>query len=425
MAITPPPVVVVGDATADEEHAAPLRVLHIVTSLAEYNNGRRSTVVGQDRLRDVTLPVLERAVESMVAVPGWTVDVYLVLGFGPLSKDRRRLVRDALPDGVGLEIWENAVPYGYRRGGSVTEPATHALARQHRFVIADKLEHYDVFSAWEDDMGVTATQIKTFLDASARVDELRRAANDNAHPLYGALSPAQTDKLIPGFVRVEVLDRTSFRYDPASTNEIDPTTPRPEIDPADCCGGRPDASASDVALWETNVRALGLRKLPEPLGWVAFLPSVSRIDSYWSGTDGAYGKNAKRPGRDGNLFAQQAGVVATREQIHRFHKACPGGYLPPFSDGFWGDQSGLRPQNVEFWSGGYQLFGRCGLQRFLSLDPEIFSKQLLYHTADNKQRQLDRRRFVRAEDLLGQLHAVRTNAASRHAGEETKKEEKQ
>jgi len=76
-------------------------------------------------------------------------------------------------------------------------------------------------------------------------------------------------------------------------------------------------------------------------------------------------------------------------------------------------EAGLRPQNVEFWSGGYQLFGRCYLQRILSLDPQQFSKQLILHSANNKQRTIDRSRIVKANDLLRQLFAVRENAAKR------------
>ena len=56
----------------------------------------------------------------------------------------------------------------------------------------------------------------------------------------------------------------------------------------------------------------------------------------------------------------------------------------------------------------------CMLQRIVSLDPDRFSKQLLYHTANNKQRQLAERRnmLVKVNDLFGQLNTARANAES-------------
>ena len=63
---------------------------------------------------------------------------------------------------------------------------------------------------------------------------------------------------------------------------------------------------------------------------------------------------------------------------------------------------------VEFWSGGFQFFTNCGMQRFISLDPNMFSNQLLYHSSNNKQVQIeDKSRFIRVRDFLGQLHTLR------------------
>ena len=70
----------------------------------------------------------------------------------------------------------------------------------------------------------------------------------------------------------------------------------------------------------------------------------------------------------------------------------------------------MKPQNVEFWSGGYQVFGKCGMQRIILLEPESFSKHLVYHTSNNKQKQINESRLVKADDLLGQLHTVRIAA---------------
>merc|ERR1719162_1894204 len=143
----------------------PLRVLHIVTALTDYNNGRRGTIHGEDRLQKVMIPVLVDSVSTMISPPyNYQVDVYLVLGW-KLIPERRKLIEDALPEGVGLEIWDDASPLGYdTRKENNIKKVTRALARQHRFVIKDKLDYYDLFSVFEDDMRVTGGHISHFLE---------------------------------------------------------------------------------------------------------------------------------------------------------------------------------------------------------------------------------------------------------------------
>ena len=73
-------------------------------------------------------------------------------------------------------------------------------------------------------------------------------------------------------------------------------------------------------------------------------------------------------------------------------------------------------RNVEWYSGGMQLSTirhACNMQRIILLDPQHFSKSLLYHTANNKQQQLSSDReekFVKANTLLGQLNSIRKHA---------------
>ena len=86
------------------EDEAPLRVLFIVTTLAEYDKGTRGTTTGADRLKENLLPLLVDGVSSMVD-RGWDVDVYLICGFEELKESRRQLIHDALPPNVGLEVY--------------------------------------------------------------------------------------------------------------------------------------------------------------------------------------------------------------------------------------------------------------------------------------------------------------------------------
>ena len=117
------------------------RILHIVTALADFD---KRPLLGDnyekvDRLANILVPVLSTVVQSLVdANPNWVVDVYLILGF-ELSEQRYNYIRQHLPPGVGLQVWDDAIPLGYDDGRPRKQhlvlPITRTLARQHRFVI--------------------------------------------------------------------------------------------------------------------------------------------------------------------------------------------------------------------------------------------------------------------------------------------------
>jgi hypothetical protein len=52
------------------------------------------------------------------------------------------------------------------------------------------------------------------------------------------------------------------------------------------------------------------------------------------------------------------------------------------------------------------------MQRFISLEPSRFARHLLYHSANNKQRQLSgkKKTFVKVNDLYAQLLTVQKDA---------------
>lgn len=416
------------------------RILHIVTTLRLYDNGQRGTTGGSDRLAKVLLPCLSLFLQSIrQQQPKWEVDVYIILGESKLESHRRKLIENSLPPGVGLQIWVDAMPLHYDYNNGQITPASHALARQHRFVIRDKLNEYDFFSAWEDDMAITANHIEYFVQMTNQIESIRKSLQkqqqqvgysftpDNPKTFHGPMHADQLERVVPGFIRVEVLSDGSTSQPVLDPISIAPDTPSIHADI--CCSSTSSSSSSstskpallqladNVVLWETSIEAIGVRQFPEPIGWAGLLIGIQPADnknatigSFWSGEDGAFGKGVTRPGRKGEMMAQQAGFMATRAQIDLFQNKCPGGFLPPFDSDFWNGNGGLKPQNVEFWSGGYQLFGRCFLQRIVSLDPPKFSRQLLFHSANNKQRTIDVQRMVKANNLLGQMHTVRNNA---------------
>jgi hypothetical protein len=78
---------------------------------------------------------------------------------------------------------------------------------------------------------------------------------------------------------------------------------------------------------------------------------------------------------------------------------------------------GLDGRSVEYWSGGMHLVGvnGCNLQRIVSLDPFHFSRHLLYHTSNNKQRTLRiQHRFSgrNVNEFWAQINTIRMNAIS-------------
>jgi hypothetical protein len=437
---------------------APTRVLYIVTTLAEYNTGTRATQKGQDRLAEVLIPVLADGASSIMAM-NYDVDLYLICAY-ELLPHREQLIRNSLPEGVGFEVWDNAAPLGYEKKHSSDKVIdnTRALARQHRYVVKDKLFYYDLFLAFEDDMRITGLHLQHFLYMSEEIDRLRQSAptalkdvpenldDYKKTKFYGPMTQEQLSRVVPGFIRVEVLLNATehgaqrnvlpiprdFEFDDG-THHV-----HPEI----CClvdGNRkglpPAPDAEDVIIWETNAKAFSLRELPpgqSELDWTALmmgpgkkLKPAEKIGGYWTGRKGAFGDEKRPSGGVPELIAQQGGWMATQSQIARMNNGlCMGSFLPPFDQPtYYGD--GQESMNVEFWSGSYQFFtgvrGGCNMQRVVSLHPDHFSKHLIYHAANNKQRQLGRERMVRADHLFGQLNTVKKIATKAKAEMEAAK----
>jgi hypothetical protein len=266
---------------------------------------------------------------------------------------------------------------------------------------------------------------------------------ENMDPLhqkfFGPWTRRQMDRLVPGFVRVEVLlnetvHGAQLELDPIPLDYdfVDTTTGMSQerhFDPTICCHVqmRPNVetpvhpSRDKVIIWETSVKALSARQLPslnEKEGeWVILLPGPGKrlpanelMGGYWSGREGAFGKNAIKPSPGmPDLIAQQGGWMATRQQLYHMDDLCQGTFLPPFDTPVY-RRDGQESMNVEFWSGGYQFFtgvkGGCNMQRVLTMDPDDYSKQFIYHVANNKQRQLSRHRMLRADHLMAQLNSV-------------------
>ena len=210
------------------------RILYIITSMAEYDNGRRGTEAGYDRFSKTIVPVARESVTSMVNNFGYHVDVYLVAHYN-VSKSRYTELATALPASVGLQVWEDATPIGYALENSkeIVMAITRGLARQHRYIIKDKFFHYDLFVNFEDDMLIKGEHVSHFVDVTNDLFYLRKqsepmlpvsvSVEEAADLFYGPMTTQQLARTIPGFMRVEAalpsFERVKInRYEQISTD---------------------------------------------------------------------------------------------------------------------------------------------------------------------------------------------------------------
>ena len=268
-----------------------------------------------------------------------------------------------------FDDWNEATPLGYDTA-STTQPTnrklenrTLHLAREHRFVIKDKLLNYDMFVVFEDDMLITADHVNHYI---AVTNELRRledlapvdftsATNTKEMALqqyHGTMTKGQLRRMIPGFMRVEVLlDERNY---PAQSNtgpvpvDLSFTTngaanpQRKSVNATTCCHisddhwsnenrpGRPNAD--QLMIWETNIMPLGIRKMPSDswLDWVVLQRGPNQthlnihetIGDYWSNRNlDYYGDKLKRPApREFKYINNMGGWMATREQLYVFFR---------------------------------------------------------------------------------------------------------
>jgi len=270
-------------------------------------------------------------------------------------------------------------------------------------------------------------------------DRTREEALDNYH---GVMTKGMLKRTIPGFIRVEVLlDEDNYGAQrnlgpvPVDLDFLDGQ--QHQVNPNYCCHVQSKTSnfhipqspsADKLMLWETNIFPLGVRKMPQDswLDWVVLQrgPSQNKLNisdiigDYWSNRHNDYYPGQKRPAPlEFKFINNQGGWMATRQQLWEWHtEICPGGFLPPYEAPHY-RFDGLDMRNVEWYSGGMQLSTvrhACNMQRIILLDPNNFSKSLLYHSANNKQRQLadqgKRESFTKANTLLGQLNTLKKQA---------------
>lgn len=440
------------------------RILYTVTSIREYDDGKRATTKGFDRFTNILLPAVQESIQSMSRL--YNVDLCVITAY-KLSDTRRLQLQSILPASSRLLVWDEATPLGYNKEKRKRQIGfvTRALARQHRYVIKDHFMNYNMFVNFEDDMIVKGAHVEEYLRLAQEIDKLYTSApmhldhNKETTPLdrlknySGRMTKFQLARMIPGFMRVEVVEdhwvsksRDTYKMIPTTTSWVfdldDAFTSKniSQLDPSVCCHLDHATSRTELSspridqlyFWETSLDALGVRKMPNG-DWVLLQAGnddkiYSNLDTiigdYWSGCDYHFDNQWKRdqlwtgerpPRTPGQYINNMGGWMATREQIWGWHtKYCMGGFLPPYnSPRFPGD--GLDKETVEFWSGGLQLVGprACNLQRIIPLDPKYFDKHLLFHSSNNKHKSALVKPFFSPDSIdvfWARLNTVKTNA---------------
>ena len=116
----------------DDPKSSPFRILYVVTTF--YSGERR---------RDMVMPTIRATAES-VFLSGLEMDVVVIVGNEEGARRRP-------PNGFSARQFGRAPGYDGKKKEEVS-CIKRALARQHRFVVADRKDEYNLFACWEDDM---------------------------------------------------------------------------------------------------------------------------------------------------------------------------------------------------------------------------------------------------------------------------------
>eukprot|EP00536_Pseudo-nitzschia_multiseries_P010589 jgi/Psemu1/326092/estExt_fgenesh1_pg.C_3280008 len=514
-----------GDDKDDEDYDDDdaFRVLYIVTSSGRTMRDRNFGEV--DRWTGMIAPLLKQSIGSYFREDGtnhhhndgsnsgnnnnnskshrkYRVDLYMITSYTP-SQEAKDVLRQSLPPSVGIQYWSDASPLIYHCEEYLNEPASSQLqgcvlwseseslmfyrmklandtadftrpevrlreapaqlARQHRYVIKDKLPYYDFFVVQEDDMVYTRDHVETHLRISAKAAALKtykapptftRDQWTGKHSWNERLQRKWLRRMKAGFVRVEVLAESHRRSckptqmtpnwkiteetaisipEPIAENAVEPNTCcrldlEEEAEDRDSHGtplatnttlvarqaftDKPFPSTDDLILWETKLVGFLLHPWTPieasetnatKTSWFA-APIVGPRDfpGRWAGHQitNTFSKEYYQDGlvpeglkylAGGRLIAQSGGWLASAGDIILYHtdlcRPNKVDFLPPF-DFETHPRDGLHRHNVEYWSGGIQIYSEkgCRVQRVYDMDSaDSFSKHLVYHASNNKQ----------------------------------------
>jgi len=263
--------------------------------------------------------------------------------------------------------------------------------KQHRYVVRDKLNEYDVFLSFLAHLPqplnlaiggkplerITHDHVTTYLEMSSMLNEWKK--NIKLH--FSAKENASRDELIPALLIADISTKPS-------KDDVVPDA-NLWIDANPCCGH----------LFPEIERVSDARHVSFEVSMVGEKNNFRKDTNYtWGFHDIGIGTSESTSVEQSNVNWMatltnsaklrspffEDGWILTREQILRInHGECRGKFLPPFDFAYESDHTNENPNQLVGQDFASPLFrpredGGCGMKRAVSLDPRPFSRQLVY-----------------------------------------------
>jgi hypothetical protein len=258
------------------------------------------------------LPIILQVVEAAAKLceVGYEVEMYFISAWPASQEESRKQIEEKLLcERIGKQV-----PLTF--WDHFNKTVVGNLASRHRLLVEEKLEDFDFFIHVEDDVDLLVEQVEAFREEADFLSTTHRA-----------------NRFYPGFVRYELVNASSS-----------------------------SSSSSPAAATSTSTETDTDTHTPAPIRGVWEGTSsdcqVEEVEGRWYVKTGG--------------FSNQAGWMASREQVQRFNNTCNEPFFSPWEDGW-----------VEYWSS-IQIYEQCKLRKVFPLEQfDLFS---MYHLSNNKVR---------------------------------------
>ena len=222
---------------------------------------------------------------------------------------------------------------------------THIHLLFPRFLVEEKLEDFDFFIHTEDDCGLMVEQVRARKDIythkhlyiwTRKILNIHIHTHTHIHNKQVEAFREESDflstthranRFFPGFVRYELVNASSSSSSPVTSTSTETDT-------------HVHTPAPIRGVWEGSQSDC----------------QVEEVEGRWYVKTGG--------------FSNQAGWMASREQVKRFNDTCNEPFFSPWEDGW-----------VEYWSS-IQIYEQCHLRKVFPLEQfDLFS---MYHLSNNK-----------------------------------------
>ncbi len=371
-----------------------LRILKIVLSTKNFEkneNGLKAKYI-----TDELIPSLLETFTSISSSQDRTeVDIYLILTW-KLKDDLRQKIQTSMPSKSSIVIIDGVSSH-HKDTGETRDVDSSSLfvINEYQKIIKQYLEKYDFFTVFEVDMRITSKHILHYIQIVNDIDHLLESATETRQNQNTdnelALKPLEKSfisKLVPGYLLVNVASKV---HSVTTSNDVDlinkPISHENKpVDPSICCLPRgkhefqsiPDSS--NIILHEMPSAQRILRKVQidkiDSLRQVV-MESTNQNDLQILNTShiqqNLRKKNKEKPLKHMNY--NQIGWMGTQKQISQ--------WISNF--GCFEDVLDSTNKNIKLISDQSLIRGvppGCDVVPFLSLDTDVFSKQLVYFNSE-------------------------------------------